>query len=166
MRKNVSKVLAVFLTMVMTLVCLSACSGKGDIEPEETREKIVIVDDFGQGVGLVFNSVQNYESYEYESAIIGPDAFCIKGVIYLTKAEAKRLKKAYDWEKTDQPDFDFTTLDAESLGDGPWYRSKDFVVDNYSVNQDVHSTYVWFNDYTVFDGEKLVFSMYFSWLWT
>lgn len=165
MRKNILKFIAVFLTIVMTFLCLSACSGK-NFELSGRKEKIVIVDPYEQGVGLVFNAVQNYESYEYEAAITGNDAFHISGVIYLTESEAKRLKKAYNWQKAKQPDFEFTTLDAESLGDGPWLKSSDFVSDNYSVNQPQYSSYAWFSNYTVFDGEKLVFDVAFSWLWT
>ncbi|MBQ6302909.1 MAG: hypothetical protein IJK83_02685 [Clostridiales bacterium] len=82
---------------------------------------------------------------------LGPHEYRFRGIVYLTDEEAQSLWTGYEWEETVAPDFEFDMVDIEAVGSGPWYRCHDFEKDNYS-------TIV--SNYTVFDGEKIVFDIH------
>lgn len=145
--------IAILIFIVSTLF-LSACIGRRQKEPEQVIELFndsVIVDKYMEAVKDYDHIVYEQVYFDWGSRSIGPTEYRFRGVVYLTDEEAERLWEKYDWEEVKAPEFEFGKVDAESFGGGPWYSCKAFESDNYSTIVP---------NYTVFDGEKLVFDIH------
>lgn len=106
-------------------------------------------------IGKYLPEIKEYDSFEIEEVYfdwggfsIGPTEYRYRGIVYLTEEEADRLMAAYEWEETDEPEFEFGKVDGSSLGKGPWYTCNKFKKDNFMAC----NVY-----YAVFDGSVLVF---------
>lgn len=140
------------ICMALSCLFLTACK-KDRNNPEQ------VVDLFNNSwiMENYMDAVQDYDHAIYEQVYfdwggrsIGPTEYRFRGIVYLTDEEAERLFEAYEWEQTAAPVFEFEKVDAGSVGEGPWYSCQQFDKDNYP------SVMV---NYSVFDGEKLVFDI-------
>ena len=146
-----SRILKCTLLLALTSTCLfiSACGAKKQAEIVSTLYNNTWVMDH------YMDAVQDYDHVIYEQVYndwggrsIGPTEYRFRGIVYLTDEEAERLLNDYEWEEADAPEYEFDQVNTGFIGDGPWYSSRDFNKDNYpAVNV----------NYSVFDGEKLIF---------
>ena len=149
---RIIKRINVLLILAAVLFVFAGCTGRGTGE----MVKVVTRSDDTSLVERYFNSVENFDSIDYESIVfttersveIGPHESRFRGILYLPEDEASKLWDKYEWEEVDSPDFEFDKLDKSTFGEGPWYRCNQFNSDNFkTVN--VHSCY--------FDGKNIVF---------
>ena len=152
MKKRVSRYFLIF-GILASCMLMSACSksGRNGDQPEE------VVDLFNNAWVMenYMNAVQDYDHvineqvyFDWGGRSIGPTEYRYRGIVYLTDEEAERLWNEYTWDEADDVSFEFGKMETDFIGDGPWYSSQDFNKDNYSTV---------IVNYTVFDGEKLVF---------
>ncbi len=154
MGKNcILKKTIIVLIAVAMLFC--ACDRKrGDAEGQEVADLFndtAIVDRYFERVQDCDNAIYEQVYYDWGGRSIGPTEYGYRGILFLTEDEAERLWNEYEWEEVDEPEFGFIKVDSEAAGDGPWYSCAQFNQDNY------HTVSV---QYTVFDGEKLIFSIH------
>ncbi|MCR5327425.1 MAG: hypothetical protein K6E12_01020 [Saccharofermentans sp.] len=142
------------LSLVTGAVLLTSCSEFRHKEPEQVvtlYNDSVIVEHYMNALDEWDHAIYEEVYFDWGSRSIGPTEYRYRGVVYLTDEEAARLWEEYDWAETDAPEFEFDKVDTDCLGSGPWYKCNGFNSDNYS-------TIV--ANYTVFDGEKLVFDIH------
>ena len=142
--------------LALSVSMLTACSGRtlGRNEPEEVVTLFndnVIAERYMEAVNEYDHVIYEQVYFDWGGRSIGPTEYRFRGIIYLTDEEAERLWNEYDWEEKAAPEFEFGKIDKDSIGDGPWYSCNQFNSDNYSAIVP---------NYTVFDGEKLVFDIH------
>ena len=155
LKRYAIKRIIMLLVAVLSISFLSACTGNRNKEPEQVVE---LADD-SRIMEEYFQDIDGYDDVEYERIYwdwhdrfaVGPTDYRYRGVVYFTEEQATALWNQYEWEQVDNvPDFVFDKVNKESIGDGPWYSSKQFEKENLStVNV----------SYAVCDGNVLVFDI-------
>ena len=154
MIKNSNSKCLIIVPIAASLLLCACGMGRGGAEGQEVADLIndtAIVDRYFEAVQDCDHAIYEQTYYDWGGRSIGPTEYGYRGIIYLTDEEAARLWDEYEWEEVPAPEFEFIAVDGESVGDGPWYSSSQF-------DQDNDQTVI--VQYTVFDGEKLVFSIH------
>ncbi len=162
------KGIAVALVFAAEAAMLSSCSLSRSGNSRDSRDSRDVTDRGQREPEIVIKPVKTesiiekylpeikeYDSFDIEEVYpdwggfsIGPTEYRYRGIVYLTEEEADRLMAAYEWEETEEPEFEFGEVDGSSLGKGPWYTCNQFKKDNF-MTVNVY--------YAVFDGSVLVF---------
>ena len=152
MKKIISKYVLI-LGLSAACLLMSAC-GRGGRNGDQPEEVVELFNDTWV-MEKYMNAVQDYDHvineqvyFDWGGRSIGPTEYRYRGIVYLTDEEAERLWNEYEWDQVDDVTFEFGKMETDFIGDGPWYSSQEFINDNYSTV---------IVQYTVFDGEKLVF---------
>ena len=152
MRKRMPKYILI-LGLSALCVLMSACgrNGRSADQPEEVVELFNdswVMEKYMDAVQDYDHVINEQVYFDWGGRSIGPTEYRFRGIVYLTDEEAERLLNEYDWDQADDVQFEFGKMETDFIGDGPWYSSQEFIKDNYSTV---------IVNYTVFDGEKLVF---------
>ncbi len=152
MRKRMPKYILI-LGLSALCVLMSACgrNGRSADQPEEVVELFNdswVMEKYMDAVQDYDHVINEQVYFDWGGRSIGPTEYRFRGIVYLTVEEAERLLNEYDWDQADDVQFEFGKMETDFIGDGPWYSSQEFIKDNYSTV---------IVNYTVFDGEKLVF---------
>ncbi len=155
LKKHAIKCIEMLFVAVLAISLLTSCLQKDSKEPEQVIE---LADD-SSIMEKYFQDIDGYNDVEYERIYwdwhdrfaVGPTDYRYRGVVYFSEEQATALWNRYEWDQVDSiPDFVFDKVNKESIGNGPWYSSKQFEKENLpTVNV----------SYAVCDGNVLVFDI-------
>ena len=151
------RILSLIMLICLTTACLCMTACGRDRNDRNKPEQVVTLYNNSWIMEKYMKAIQDYDHVIYEQVYfdwggrsIGPTEYRFRGIVYLTDEEAARLLNDYEWDQTDAPEFEFEKVDAGSVGEGPWCSCQEFNIDNYPAV---------IVNYSVFDGEKLVFDI-------